>query len=326
MGKVKWGVLGTAGILGCTAPGMKKAENCEMYAVAGRSEEKTKEFQKKYGFEKAYFSYEELLDDEAVQAVYIPLPNQLHYEWTVKALKKKKHVLCEKPLAPTKEQVEEMFAVAKENGVILMEAFAYQHSPIMETLTKTIKDGAIGEVRYIETAFLTSDYEMTNIRMQKDCYGGSLYDLGVYDTSCVLRLLDEEPEKVQAIAQFSDGGVDLLTETMLQFKSGARAAFTCGMVLSHETARRFDRLEIQGSKGSIHAIDFEYNKSGSISYELEIFGEEKKVVTVECEDNYMLEVKQLGECILHGEKPFVTEEFSIKNAALIDRILEKIEY
>ena len=137
MEKIKWGVLGTAYIFERdTARGMKLAQNCEMTAIAGRSMEKAQRFKEKYGFRKAYGSYEELLEDPEIEAVYIPLPNTMHYEWTIKALQHGKHVLCEKPLAPAAAQAREMFQAAKENHVFLMEAFAYQHSPYIKEIRK----------------------------------------------------------------------------------------------------------------------------------------------------------------------------------------------
>ena len=137
MENIKWGVLGTAGIArGQTIPAMKTAENCTLFAIAGRSLEKAKEFRQEFGFEKAYGSYEALLNDPEVEAVYIPLPNDLHCEWTIRALNAKKHVLCEKPLAVSKAQEESMFRAAEENGVHLMEAFAYLHSPVTAAIPK----------------------------------------------------------------------------------------------------------------------------------------------------------------------------------------------
>jgi predicted dehydrogenase len=154
MSKVKWGILGTANIAkNCMIPGMKKSETCDMYAIAGRSIEKAESFKNEYGFLKAYGSYQELLDDEDIQAVYIPLPNHIHLEWVEKALKAGKHVLCEKPLALNAEEAERMYATAKECGVNLMEAYAYLHSPYVLSLVKDVKSGVIGDVDYIETAF-----------------------------------------------------------------------------------------------------------------------------------------------------------------------------
>ena len=194
MRKVKWGVLGTAYIFERdTALGMQLADNCELTAIAGRNLEKANAFKEKYGFQKAYGSYEELLEDPEIEAVYIPLPNTLHYEWTIKALQHGKHVLCEKPLAPTAKEAEEMFRAAKENQVYLMEAFAYQHSPFVKAVKKEIEAGTIGKIRYMEAALITSDYLKSNIRMRKETCGGSTYDLGVYAISLIQRMVGSEP-------------------------------------------------------------------------------------------------------------------------------------
>lgn len=212
MRKIKWGVMGTAYICErSTFPGMLQAENCEMYAIAGRNMEKAERFKETYGFQKAYGSYEKLLADPKVEAVYIPLPNTMHYEWTIRALKSGKHVLCEKPLAPTEAQAEEMFKAAEENHVYLMEAFAYQHSPYIAAVRKEIENGTIGDVRYMESAYITSDYDPKNIRMRRDTLGGCTYDLGVYNTSLILRILGDELAKVRAIASFSEEKIDTLT-------------------------------------------------------------------------------------------------------------------
>ena len=325
MKKIKWGVLGTAGSAkGCTIPGMKQAENCELYAIAGRSEEKVALFKEEFGFEKTYTDYNALLADEAIEAVYIPLPNQLHYEWVMKAIEAGKHVLCEKPLAPTEKQAAELFAAAKAKGVILMEAFAYLHTPYIAALKKEIDDKTIGDVCYIESAFLTSGYELTNIRTQKSCFGGAMYDLGCYCTSMILRLLEKEPTKVQAVAEYTEEGIDILTTAIMQFGNGLRASFTCGMNFEKEMGRRFDRLYIHGSKGYIKS-DTEYNQAGELSYRLCIDGKEE-VKTVSVLHNYRLEVEQLGRCITDGEAPHVSEDFSLMNARTIDKALEAIQY
>ena len=163
MEKIRWGVLGTAGIArDCSIPGMQKAENCERYGIAGRSLKKAEDYKDMFGFEKAYEGYEALLSNPKVQAVYIPLPNNLHYEWVKKAIAAGKHVLCEKPLAPTPKQTVELFEAAKEKGVFLMEPYAYLHSPFVTALKKEIEEGTIGEIRYIESQFLTSYYDKSN--------------------------------------------------------------------------------------------------------------------------------------------------------------------
>ncbi len=324
MEKVKWGILGTANIARwATIPGMKLSENCELYAIAGRNPEKAEAFRKEYGFEKAYGSYEELLQDEAVQAVYIPLPNDIHIKWVKAALNAKKHVLCEKPLALNADEVREMFRCAEENGVYLMEAYAYLHSPYVEILKKDIRDGIIGDVDYIESAFITQGYK-EDFRLHKEFGGGAMYDLGCYCTTMILTLADSEPEFVKAVAEFTDLGVDYLTAGIIRFRNGIRASFNVGMNLGQNTNSRFDRLYIHGSKGSIRS-DVEYNQEGMLHYQ--IFTKEGMIQrTVEVPQNYALEITQLGNCILFGEKPHITPEFSVKNAELIDTVLSEIGF
>ena len=325
MDKVKWGVLGTAGIaMGCTIPGMVQAENCELYAISGRNPEKVNEFKKKFGFVKAYTNYDSLLQDEEVCAIYVPLPNQLHYEWVMKSIEAGKHVLCEKPLAPTAKQVAELFEAARRKGVILMEAFAYLHSPYIDALKQEIDNQTFGEISYIMSAFMTSSYNKTNIRMQKSCYGGATYDLGCYCTSMILRMLEREPISVQGVAEYSDEQVDLFTSVIMNFGNGVRASFNCGMNFEKEMYRRFDQLYIHGSKGYIKS-DTEFNEEGELSYTLCVDGKEE-IKTVNVLQNYRLEVEQLGRCIINKEQPHISEEFSCMNARTLDRVLSEIGY
>ena len=179
MRKIRWGVLGTAHIAqGCTIPGMLQADNCALYAIAGRSMEKADQFREAFGFEKVFDSYDALLADPQVEAVYIPLPNSLPRAWGIRAARAGKHILCEKPLAASAAEAEVMFRAAKENGVMLMEAFAYLHSPLIGAIKAELDAGAIGEVRYLENAFVTAVPREGNIRLRRETLGGSLYDLG----------------------------------------------------------------------------------------------------------------------------------------------------
>lgn len=325
MRKINWGVIGTAGIAkGCTIPGMQLAENCNLYAIAGRSMAKAESYKQEFGFEVAYDSYEALLADPKVEAVYIPLPNELHYEWTIKALQAKKHVLCEKPLAPTPAQISEMFACAKANDVILMEAYAYLHNPLMAAIKEELKSGVIGDIRYIESQFITSDYDVSNIRMRRETYGGALYDLGCYNTSQILWMLDEDPVKVQAVAEFSDRNIDTHTTGILTFADGKKATFICAMVLATDKDRRIDCLRIHGTLGDIRT-DAQFNQAGELTYTLTV-GDESVIKTVSTPQNYSLEAAQLGRCITDGEKPHISEEFSVRNAIVMEKILEKIGY
>lgn len=322
--KVKWGILGTANIARWgMIPGMKKADNCELYAIAGRSLEKAEKYKEEFGFKKAFGSYDDLLDDPEVQAVYIPLPNDIHIKWVKEALKKKKHVLCEKPLALNANEVKEMFDTARENGVYLMEAYAYLHSPYIASLKEDVKSGIIGEVDYMESAFITQGYK-EDFRLHKELGGGAMYDLGCYCTTMFLSLTDSDPVFVKADAEFSDLGVDLNTAAILKFENGIRASFNVGMILGENTNSRFDRLFIHGSKGSIRS-EVEYNQEGEVSYKIYTNDGviERKVTNPH---NYSLEIEQMGRCILNEEKPLITEEFSLKNAKIIDTVLSEIGY
>ena len=322
MQKVKWGVLGTANIArGCTIPGMKMAGNCELYAVAGRNIQKAEAFKNEFGFQKHYGSYEELLDDPEVQAVYVPLPNGLHFQWVKAALEKKKHVLCEKPMALNAADARELFKTAKENGVFLMEAYAFLHSPYVQSLKDDIKSGVIGTIDNISATFITQGYK-EDIRLYKEQGGGAMYDLGCYCTTMILSLNDDEPESVKAVAEFSDRGVDAMTSAIMRFKNGVRASLNVGMILGEDTNDRYDNLYVHGDKGSIRS-SVEFNRSGELSYFIYTDNgvTERKITAPQ---NYSLEVEQLGRCILLGENPHVTSDFSVKNAELMDMVFEQI--
>lgn len=376
---VRWGVLGTAAIAAnCTIPGMKKATNCELYAIAGRSEEKVRQYQEKFGFQVGYVGYEALLQDPKVDAVYIPLPNHFHKQWVIAALRAGKHVLCEKPLALNAEDAEEMYQVAQECGVYLMEAYAYLHSTYVESLCEDVASGIIGDLVYIDTAFLTQGYRK-DFRLHKPFGGGMIYDLGCYCTTMILSLLragakisvdyvndgpSEEtvssrtyseaeadfdwhsllPVYVRAVAEMSDEAselgdgtmgdspaqsqdedrVDAFAGAILKFKNGVRASFDVGMILGVQGFGRYDRLYIHGTKGAIRS-EVEYNQEGALSYRITT-GDVEIERRVFVDQNYKLEVEQLGRCILGEEKPHITPAFSTANARLLDMLLEKVGY
>ena len=322
MRKVRWGVLGTAGIArGQTIPGMQLAEHCELVAVAGRKAEKAKEYREAFGFRKAYGSYDELLADPEVEAVYIPLPNHIHCEWAVRALKAGKHVLCEKPLALSEAQAAEMFQAARENGRLLMEAFAYLHSPFVQAVKAELDAGAIGEIRYLESAFITGRRPDTDIRLNRETGGGALYDLGCYAVSMAMWMLGKEPDGVRASAQFSEKRIDLFTSALLLYDSGTVANLDCGMLLPRG---RLDRFRVCGTLGEISS-PVEFNQCGEIPYTV-VRGGEKETKVVAAPNNYALEVENLSRCILTGEKPHVPEAFSLLTARVTDRILDAIGY
>ncbi len=322
--KVNWGVLGTASIAKhCTIPGMIQAESCNLYAIAGRNAEKVQEFKDKFGFEKGYVGYENLVNDPMVQAVYIPLPNNIHKEWVIACLKAQKHVLCEKPMALNAEESREMYRVARENGVILMEAYAYLHSPYVQALKDEVKGGALGQLMYIDTAFVTQGYT-EDFRLHKELGGGMVYDLGCYCTTMILSLVDSPIDYVKAVAEMTDEDVDAFTTVIIKFQNGVRASFVVGMALGENSNARYDKLYIHGSEGNIRS-EVEYNEEGNLQYLYRSKGTET-VKKIYAPQNYALEVENLSKSILGQEKPLVTEEFSVRNAELLDRILNEIDF
>jgi predicted dehydrogenase len=321
MRQIKWGVLGTANIAkGHTIPAMLKAENCRLYGIAGRSKEKAEEFKAQFGFEKAYYSYDDMLEDSEIEAVYIPLPNTLHKEWVLKAAAKKKHILCEKPLSGTENDVKEMIQACDTAGVYFMEAFAYLHTPIIKSVKEALDSGIIGKPSFMETTFLTPTPNKENIRMRRDSLGGALYDLGCYNVSLILAMLGEEPSVVKAIANFTDQNIDDFVTAYFEFPSGCRASIITGMC----SEQRSDRYFIHGTEGTIEA-PVPFNFEGTVKYYIHKNGGTKEIV-VEVPNNYTLEVEQLGRCITEGEQPYVSHEFSMKNARTMDRVLESMGY
>lgn len=322
MNQIKWGVMGTAGIARRqTIPAMKLASNCALFAIAGRNLEKARQFQDEFGFEKAYGSYGELLQDPEVEAVYIALPNDLHCEWTIRALEAKKHVLCEKPLAVSKAQEETMFRTAEENGVHLMEAFAYLHSPFVAAVKAELDAGEIGEIRYMESAFITPSRPDTDIRLRRETYGGAMYDLGCYSLSMALWMMGPNPAYVRALSQFSAKHIDLYTTALLVYENGAMAKLDCGLLLPEG---RLNRLHIYGSCGEIHS-PVQFNQAGNIPYTL-IRNGKQETKTVLSPNNYQLEIEQLGRCIRTAETPWVSKTFSLQCAAVTDAILAEAGY
>ncbi len=328
-GKIRWGVMGTAGIAAaCTIPGMQKADGCELYAIAGRSRAKAEQFKDRFGFVKAYEGYDALLADPEVQAVYIPLPNDIHCEWVIRALNARKHVLCEKPIAMNESELRLMYKAAEDNGVVLMEAYAYLHSPYVKALQDIIKSGEIGEVDYIDTAFLTQDYS-DDFRLHKALGGGGIYDVGCYCTTMILSLIDSPVEYIKADAELDGEGVDHMASVLIGFAGGARASFNVGMALGIDTSDRYDRLFIHGSKGYIRS-DVEYNQEGELEFAVTVkndAGERiRSIRSVSADSNYTLELEQMNSCIRGESQPHISREFSLKNMRLLDRILDAVGY
>lgn len=322
MGKtfVNWGVIGCAGIAEkAVIPGILSANNAKLHAIASRGATgKLKDFCQKFNPEKAYTSYEELLDDPEIDAVYIPLPNALHYEWTLKAAEKKKHILSEKPLGINAEEVKAMKEAADKNGVLLMEAFAYRQSPLTEKVKSLVENGTVGKLKFMESHFCYYLDNMADVRFNASLSGGATYDVGCYNLNIIRHIIGSEPTAVYAVGEVGEKtGIDESSCIMMEFEGGVKAVSYCSLISAFRS-----EYTIQGETGIIH-VPVVFNEKGNNKIVITKTSGIEEII-VSCPDNYMLEVEQFGRCILNGEKQLISYEDSLNNAKLIDEALKHI--
>lgn len=245
---VHWGVLGVAGINKRVFPSFARADHAHLAAIASRSAERARVAALEDNIPTYYGSYDELLDDPGIGIIYNPLPNTLHAEWTKKAADHGKHILCEKPLAPTADEAQEMVDYCAQKGVKLMDGFMWPHHPRTGTLRQIIADGTIGDVKKVTGAFTfpMRPLDSNNIRLKSELGGGSLLDVGCYPVYGIRWAFQEEPVRVYATARY-EFGVDVEMHGILWFADGRMAAFDCGF--THPLRMQ---LEITGTEGVIY--------------------------------------------------------------------------
>jgi D-xylose 1-dehydrogenase (NADP+, D-xylono-1,5-lactone-forming) len=246
---VRLGIVSTADINRKVIPGAHASERIELIAVASRDQGRADVYAKQWEIERAYGSYEALLEDSDVDAVYLPLPNTMHREWSIRSLEAGKHVICEKPFSKRAEDVEAAFDAAERTGRLLTEAFMYRHNPQTRRLLELVQQGAIGELRVVRSAFSYSLYDADNIRLRTDVDGGSLMDVGCYCVSGS-RLLAGEPESVSGGAYIGPTGTDWVFTGSMRFPGDVLAMFDCGTCLPER-----DELEAIGTEGSLFLDD-----------------------------------------------------------------------
>ena len=322
---VRWGVLGCSGIgKSRTIPGLLACENAELYAIAGRNEEKLKVYAEPFAPKKLYTDYQALLDDENVDAVYLPLPNGIHMEWVKKAAAAGKHILCEKPMALTEEQVREMFAAAKEHGVLLEEAYAYRHAQLVQKVKEIVDSGAIGRIRYLESKHSTFDTNRSGIRYQKGNGGGAVYDVTCYNVSLASYLFGKDPEDMSVYCGFDkETGVDVSDAVMLRYEEGVTAMLYAGL-----DAYRRGCYSILGETGRID-VDHKFNSSGVCHIRVstgarpqgaEYVDETTTEYTIWVDDTYKKEIELFSDAVLNGSALTVSEEESLRTARVCDAI------
>ncbi len=252
--KMNWGILSTGRIAETFAASVLQSNTGRLAAVGSRSIEKAKDFAKRYRIPKAYGSYEDLLADPEVEAVYIATPHPSHAEWCIKAARSKKHILCEKPLTMNVRETQRVLEAAQRNRVHLLEAFAYRFHPQTAKLLELIRRGAIGEVRFIQgTFFFNAAFDPKSRLFNKKLGGGAILDIGCYPVS-MARLIAgaargkpfADPVKVQGVGHIGRSGVDEWAAALLKFPGDILAEVSCGVRVERETL-----LRVRGSKGSI---------------------------------------------------------------------------
>jgi D-xylose 1-dehydrogenase (NADP+, D-xylono-1,5-lactone-forming) len=295
MTPIRLGILSTAHINRLVIPGAHASDKVELVAVASRERSRAEEYARKWNIERAYGSYEALLDDPDVDAVYISLPNTLHCEWSIRAVEAGKHVLCEKPMSRHPADAEEAFDAAERADRLLAEAFMYRHNPQTARVVELIREGAIGDLRLVRSAFSYSLYDAENIRLRTDVEGGSLMDVGCYCVSGS-RLLAGEPETVYGQAYVGPTGTDWVFTGAMTFPGDVLAQFDCGTCLPER-----DELEAVGSQGSLFLDDPWHCRTPVI--ELRRDGEVERV-ELSTVDSYRLELENLADAI-RGEAPLL---------------------
>ncbi len=249
MAAVKWGIISTANINRLFLEGAREANGVEIRAVASRDRAKAEEYARQNEIPTAHGSYEALLEDPDVEAVYISLPNSLHVEWSIRALEHGKHVLCEKPLSRRAKEVDRAFDAAEHNGRLLMEAFMWRHNPQTRRLSELLAGGAVGRIRVIRAAFGFVARDRENVRLQTGLDGGALMDVGCYCVSAT-RLIAGEPERVSAEQALGGDGVDVAFAATMRHPNDVISHFDAGLALDSQ-----DRLEVVGDDGSLHLAD-----------------------------------------------------------------------
>jgi predicted dehydrogenase len=246
---VKWGILSTADINRKVIPAAHASPKVDLVAVASRDQARADEYARTWEIERAYGSYDALLADPEVEAVYVSLPNSMHCEWSIKALEAGKHVLCEKPLSRRTSDVEAAFDAADRAGRLLSEGFMYRHNPQTKRTKQLVDEGAIGALRLIRATFSYPLYDEQNIRLSPSLDGGALMDVGCYAVSGS-RLFGGEPAKVYGEAWFGPSGTDWVFAGVLRFPGDVVALFDSGTALPDR-----DELELIGSEGSLFLDD-----------------------------------------------------------------------
>ena len=321
---LRWGILSTADIgMAKVTPAIQAAPNCEVVAIASRDADRAHRAAEELGIPTAHGSYEALLADDTVDAVYIPLPNDLHAEWTYHAAEAGKHILCEKPLALTADQARDMVEACEDAGVALQEAFMYRHHPTWVEAVRLVRSGAIGELRVVQSIFSYYNDDPSNIRNRLENGGGAVMDIGCYCINLSRLLFDEEPGSIDAVVHRDpEMGIDIVTSAILGFANGARSEFTCSTrVEPHQ------RVDIIGTEGRIE-IPIPFNIPPDIETRIHLTAGGEAPVAPDTEtvvfppvDQYTVQAELFAAAVLAGRPVPVDPADAVANMEVIESIL-----
>jgi predicted dehydrogenase len=324
--KVRWGVLSTAAIgMKKVLPAMQKGDWVEVSAIASRDLHKAEEAARTLGIAKAYGSYEELLADPEIEAVYNPLPNQLHVPWSIKAAEAGKHVLCEKPISMTVAEARTLLDVQQRTGVTIGEAFMVRTHPQWLRARELVVSGRIGSLRSVQGFFSYFNTDPKNIRNIPETGGGGLMDIGCYPINTSRFLFGEEPRRVSGVVEKDPTfQTDRLTSAILEFPSG-QASFTCSTQLVP-----YQRMQILGTKGRIE-IEVPFNAPNDrpcrifIDDGRDLFGGGITVETFRTCDQYTIQGDVFSRALREGTEVPVPLVDAIKNMAVIEAVFRSAE-
>lgn len=313
--RVNWGILGYARIARLSAiPAILRSPNARLHGVASRDAVKLAEC--RAHFPQAtemvgYDSYEALLADPAIDAVYIPLPNSLHKPWTMAALRAGKHVLCEKPLALDAAEAGEMIAAARAADRLLMEAFMYRYTDRAKKIAEVVRSGRLGKLRHINASFRFFLDRPNTIKVQPELGGGALYDVGCYPVNLLGLITGRVPQAVHALADM-DNGVDVNLSAVLRYDDGLIANIHCGF-----NAAAYMHATLIGTEGVLECSDTFVDFRGHLTLRDK---EGTRLIPVDESDRYAAEFTDFSAAILSGDQPALSLDESLRNMQVLDLI------
>ncbi len=319
--KLRWGILSTAKIgHRAVIPAIQQSRNGVVAAIASRDLATAQNAADALNIPRAFGSYDAMLTSSEIDAVYIPLPNNLHKEWTIRAAEAGKHILCEKPFALNTAEVKQMIAAAQEHHVVLMEAFMYRFHPQFTRVRQLIAEGAIGQVRTIRSAFCYTMGRPNDIRINKELGGGALMDVGCYCVNMARLITGTEPLTVQASAEFGATQVDLAFAAVMRFPDDVLAVFDCNFRSDYT-----EWLQIQGTSGRLE-IPRPIKPSGATAEIILRQGETADAAartttfTVPAANHYTLMCEHFADVVLNGAPLAYPPELDLGNMRVIDAL------